>query len=287
MKNKKLVVFLILLFIAGLSIFLYPTFSNAWNKYRDSQLITEYNNIVGSNDDNTLDDEWQRAEDYNETLVGLPVPNAFVEKDEQADAEYESLLNLNGDGIIGYIEIPEIDVSLPIYHYTYDRVLQKGAGHLFGSSLPVGGSSTHSIISAHRGLPSAKMFTDLNLLEKGDTFEIHVLDRTLTYEVDQIKTIKPNDTSDLGIVEGKDYVTLLTCTPYGVNTDRLIVRGHRVANKVQATDDEDKENKVEKKEGQNPTPAVRVLSIIIGLILGLLIFILIIRVHSKRIRHKK
>lgn len=285
MKNKKLVVFLILLFIAGLSIFLYPTFSNAWNKYRDSQLITEYSKTIEETDDHTLDDEWQRAEDYNETLVGLPVPNAFVEEDEQADAEYESLLNLNDDGIIGYIEIPEIDVSLPIYHYTYDRVLQKGAGHLFGSSLPVGGSSTHSIISAHRGLPSAKMFTDLNLLEKGDTFEIHVLDRTLTYEVDQIKTIKPNDTSDLGIVEGKDYVTLLTCTPYGVNTDRLIVRGHRVANKVQATDD--KENEIEKKEGQNPTPAVRVLSIIIGLILGLLIFILIIRVHSKRIRHKK
>lgn len=217
-KNKKKnYIGLGLLFLIGLSILLYPMVSDAWNRYRDSLLISNYSSSVSSDDNSEkIDSMWKAAQEYNEQIKQESVPDAFSVRDGQTDSTYESLLNLNGDGMMGYVEIPVIDVSIPIYHYTTDESLEKGAGHLFGSSLPVGGKSTHCILSAHRGLPSAKLFTDLNLVEEGDVFYLHVLGKTLAYEVDQILTVLPEQTESLGITDGDDYVTLVTCTPYAV-----------------------------------------------------------------------
>lgn len=228
-KNKKKnYIGLGLLFLIGLSILLYPMVSDAWNRYRDSLLISDYSSSVSSDENSEkIDSMWKAAQEYNEQIKQESVPDAFSVRDGQTDSTYESLLNLNGDGMMGYVEIPVIDVSIPIYHYTTDESLEKGAGHLFGSSLPVGGKSTHCILSAHRGLPSAKLFTDLNLVEEGDVFYLHVLGKTLAYEVDQILTVLPEQTESLGITDGDDYVTLVTCTPYAVNTHRLLVRGIR------------------------------------------------------------
>ena len=224
-KNKKKnYIGLGLLFLIGLSILLYPMVSDAWNRYRDSLLISNYSSSVSSDDNSEkIDSMWKAAQEYNEQIKQESVPDAFSVRDGQTDSTYESLLNLNGDGMMGYVEIPVIDVSIPIYHYTTDESLEKGAGHLFGSSLPVGGKSTHCILSAHRGLPSAKLFTDLNLVEEGDVFYLHVLGKTLAYEVDQILTVLPEQTESLGITDGDDHVTLVTCTPYAVNTHRLLV----------------------------------------------------------------
>lgn len=221
-------ILILILFLAGLTILLYPTISDQWNKYRNAQLKSEYTQTIENSDRESLEEELEAASEYNKTLVGSSVPDAFSIREDQADEEYEHLLNINNDGMMGYVDIPSIDVSLPIYHYTSEEVLQKGVGHLAGSSLPVGGSSTHTVISAHRGLPSAKMFTDINLLEEGDIFKLHILDWVLAYEVDQIKVVEPDNTEDLGITEGKDYAILFTCTPYGVNTKRLLVRGYRI-----------------------------------------------------------
>ena len=227
-NKKKKYIGLGLLFLIGLSILLYPMVSDAWNRYRDSLLISDYSSSVSSDDNSEkIDSMWKAAQEYNEQIKQESVPDAFSVRDGQTDSTYESLLNLNGDGMMGYVEIPVIDVSIPIYHYTTDESLEKGAGHLFGSSLPVGGKSTHCILSAHRGLPSAKLFTDLNLVEEGDVFYLHVLGKTLAYEVDQILTVLPEQTESLGITDGDDYVTLVTCTPYAVNTHRLLVRGIR------------------------------------------------------------
>lgn len=227
-NKKKKYIGLGLLFLIGLSILLYPMVSDAWNRYRDSLLISNYSSSVSSDDNSEkIDSMWKAAQEYNEQIKQESVPDAFSVRDGQTDSTYESLLNLNGDGMMGYVEIPVIDVSIPIYHYTTDESLEKGAGHLFGSSLPVGGKSTHCILSAHRGLPSAKLFTDLNLVEEGDVFYLHVLGKTLAYEVDQILTVLPEQTESLGITDGDDYVTLVTCTPYAVNTHRLLVRGIR------------------------------------------------------------
>ena len=235
-KNKKKnYIGLGLLFLIGLSILLYPMVSDAWNRYRDSLLISNYSSSVSSDDNSEkIDSMWKAAQEYNEQIKQESVPDAFSVRDGQTDSTYESLLNLNGDGMMGYVEIPVIDVSIPIYHYTTDESLEKGAGHLFGSSLPVGGKSTHCILSAHRGLPSAKLFTDLNLVEEGDVFYLHVLGKTLAYEVDQILIVEPTDVSTLIIEAGKDLCTLVTCTPYGINSHRLLVRGHRIENQDEA-----------------------------------------------------
>ena len=178
-------------------------------------------------DNASYDAIWDAARQYNRNLCSRS--NSFFLSEEQK-AEYERLLDISGQGIMGYIEIPEIDVSLPIYHGTEDPVLQVAVGHLEWTSLPVGGESTHCVLSGHRGLPSAKLFTNLDKLREGDTFLLRVLDETLTYEVDQILIVEPQDTAALEIVEGQDYCTLVTCTPYGINTHRLLVRGHRIDN---------------------------------------------------------
>mgnify|MGYP000842584010 FL=1 len=195
-KNKKKnYIGLGLLFLIGLSILLYPMISDVWNKHRDNILISKYSSSVSSDENSEkIDSMWKAAEKYNEQIKQESVPDAFSVRDGEKDSTYESLLNLNGDGMMGYVEIPVIDVKIPIYHYTTDESLEKGAGHLFGSSLPVGGESTHAILSAHRGLPSAKLFTDLNLVEEGDIFYLHILNQTLAYEVDQIQTVLPDQT---------------------------------------------------------------------------------------------
>ena len=231
-KNIKFIA-IGLLMLAGLSLLLYPLVSNTWNNYRQTQLISSYEEAIVVADENgqiDYESEVVMANTYNTNLLPCILPDSFAtaEAAEEEDEEYMSCLNLNGDGIMGYVQIPKIGIKLPIFHGTSDEVLQIGAGHLEGSSLPIGGESTHSVLSAHRGLPSASLFTDLDLMKEGDHFYINVLDETLAYEVDQILTVEPEDTTALVVEDGKDFVTLLTCTPYGVNTQRLLVRGHRV-----------------------------------------------------------
>lgn len=284
-KNKKKnYIGLGLLFLIGLSILLYPMVSDVWNKHRDNLLISKYSSSVSSNNNSEeLDSMWKAAEEYNEQIKQESVPDAFSVRDGETDSTYESLLNLNGDGMMGYIEIPVIDVKIPIYHYTTDETQEKGAGHLFGSSLPVGGESTHAILSAHRGLPSAKLFTDLNLVEKGDVFYLHILDKTLAYEVDQIQTVLPEETDSLAITEGKDYVTLVTCTPYAVNTHRILVRGHRTT--VKAAKEAQKTEK--KATGvSNPTLPMLILCVVIGFAIAGVLVAVVNFVQNKKRRRK-
>lgn len=233
MKKHIPTIIVCLMFTAGLSLLLYPFISNEWNTFRQSRLITTYDEAVAELEEGGLiayEEEWERAYAYNDSLVPYVLPDSFstAEIPEEGSREYLSCLNLTGDGMMGYVQIPKIGVKIPIYHTTTEEVLQKGAGHLPGSSFPVGGEGTHAVISAHRGLPSAALFTDLDKLKDGDYFLLSVLDDVLCYQVDQITTVDPTDTSTLVSEEGKDLVTLLTCTPYGVNSHRLLVRGHRV-----------------------------------------------------------
>jgi sortase A len=233
MKRKLTTIAIIVLMLSGLSLLLYPLVANIWNNYRQKTLINAYNDTVNEkvkNGEIDYEEEMERAVTYNEELLPSILPDSFAQAEaaEVEDESYMACLNLAGDGIMGYVEIPEIGIKIPIFHTTNDDVLEIGAGHLEGSSLPVGGESTHAVIAAHRGLPSASLFTDLDKLEIGDCFFIMVLDQTLAYEVDQILVVEPDETDSLAVVEGEDLVTLLTCTPYGVNTQRLLVRGHRV-----------------------------------------------------------
>lgn len=230
-KNLSSII-LVLIFVIGLSLLLYPSFSDYWNSFHQSRAIASYAEAVTTIDDTDYEKMWAEAQDYNAALVQKQ--NRWVLSDEECE-EYEQILNIGGTGIIGYIEIPSIKVSLPIYHGVDEAVLQIAVGHIEGSSLPVGGESTHCVLSGHRGLPSAKLFTNLDEMEEGDLFMIRVLDETLTYEVDQIRIVEPEDLSALEIEEGKDLCTLVTCTPYGINSHRLLVRGHRVENMENAT----------------------------------------------------
>ncbi len=218
-------------FLIGLAILFYPWFSNKWNQYNDKLKFQEYQQAANEKFvDEGLVDEWERAHAYNEALSPIIIPDSFIQTEgmTEEDKEYMSCLNINEDGMMGYIYIPKIGERIPIYHTTSEDVLQNGAGHIQGSSLPVGGEGTHSAIAAHRGLPGASLFTDIDQLEEGDQFFLYILDDVLAYEVDQILTVEPSDTEALGVEEGKDYVTLVTCTPYGINSHRLLVRGHRV-----------------------------------------------------------
>lgn len=231
MRKHLSTIILILIFLVGLSLLLYPTVSDYWNSLHQSRAIAQYSEEVANLDNEQYDKLSAQAEAYNEMLIGKA--QRFVLSEEEK-AQYEQLLDLSGTGIMGYIEIPEIKCSLPIYHGTDEAVLQIAIGHIEGSSLPVGGPGTHAVLSGHRGLPSARLFTDLDKLDTGDTFILRVLDETLTYEVDQILIVEPHELAALEIEPGKDYCTLVTCTPYGINTQRLLVRGHRVENQEQA-----------------------------------------------------
>ncbi|WP_448782180.1 class C sortase [Blautia sp.] len=238
-KRKKYIGFA-LLFLLGLSILLYPTFSDAWNQYRNAKLINTYETAVNDLPDKDYDRLWKEAKRYNREHTVNTFVDAFDEKGDYilSDA-YKKILDPDGEGLMGSIEIPKIQARIAIYHGISDDVLEKGAGHVEGTSLPVGGKSTHAVLAAHRGLPSAKLFTDLDQMEIGDIFFLHILGKTLAYKVDQIKTVLPSETENLDIIKGEDHVTLLTCTPYGVNTHRLLVRGTRtkyVENKTEIND---------------------------------------------------
>ena len=224
-SSKKFTVLLIFFLFAGLSLLLYPTISDWWNSMHQSRAIANYMEDVVELDDETYDLIWQQARQYN---AALPRDNSRFTPTEEQLQDYAEVLNVSGNGIMGYVEIPKIDVMLPVYHGTDEAVLQVAVGHIVGSSVPVGGSGSHCVVSGHRGLPSAKLFTDLDQMEVGDTFLLHVLDEVLTYEVDQIVVVLPEDVSELAIQEGEDLCTLVTCTPYGVNSHRMLVRGHRV-----------------------------------------------------------
>ena len=246
MKKKNIIttVTITLIFLAGLSLLLYPFVANQWNNYRQSRLISSYDSTVAQMEAEgniNYEGEWEKADAYNEALLPSILPDSFAvaEASDEPDQEYLSCLDIAGDGMMGTVEIPKIAITLPIYHTTNDEVLEKAAGHLAGSSLPVGGESTHAVISAHRGLPSASLFTDLDKMEEGDHFLLHVLDDTLCYEVDQVTVVEPEETQDLAVEEGEDLVTLLTCTPYGVNSHRLLVRGHRMPYEPEAIADEE------------------------------------------------
>ena len=225
MRRRKIMLILTLGFLVGISILLYPSFSDYWNSKTQSHAITNYESVLEYMEPEDYSAIFQQAHDYNKQLCESEIsPILYPER----FTGYWDTLNVSDYGMIGYLKIDRIGVELPIYHGTSAEVLSYGVGHLEGSSLPVGGESTHSVMSAHRGLPSAKLFTDLDRVEIGDTFQIIVLDQILTYQVDQIKIVLPNESEDLQIVEGKDYCTLFTCTPYGINTHRLLVRGVRI-----------------------------------------------------------
>ena len=233
MKKKISTILFVIIFLAGLSLLLYPFVANEWNNYRQKRLISTYESQVSELEAEGAIDyeaEWKRAEAYNKALLPSILPDSFAiaSAADEPDKEYMSCLNITDDGMMGIVEIPKINIKLPIYHTTDEDVLAKAAGHLEGSSLPIGGKNSHAVISAHRGLPSAALFTDLDKLKEGDHFLIHVLDDTLCYEVDQISVVEPEETASLAVEDGEDLVTLLTCTPYGVNSHRLLVRGHRV-----------------------------------------------------------
>ena len=226
-KKHFTTILLVLILLTGVSLLLYPTVSDYWNSFHQSQAIASYVEAVAEIDNTDYEKMWQEAVAYNEKLKDNS--GRWTPTDEELE-EYDQILNISDTGIMGYVEIPKINVSLPIYHGTDEAILQIAIGHIPGSSLPVGGKGTHCVISGHRGLPSAKLFTDLDQMEEGDLFMMRVLDETLTYEVDQIRIVQPEDLSDLEIDEDKDLCTLVTCTPYGINSHRLLVRGHRVEN---------------------------------------------------------
>ena len=224
MRNHKTVIFLTLGFLVGICILLYPAVSDYWNSKTQSRAIVNYESVLNQMDSKDYSAVFEKAHAYNDELYKTKNPLLNY---NNLSGYYEAL-NVTGNGMIGYLKIDRIGVELPIYHGTSESVLSRGVGHLEGTSLPVGGENTHSVMSAHRGLPSAKLFTDLDRVEKGDTFQIIVLDQVLTYQVDFIKVIEPTDVSDLQIIESGDYCTLFTCTPYGINTHRLLVRGIRI-----------------------------------------------------------
>lgn len=227
MKKKLGNILLVLILAVGAAIMLYPTFSDYWNSFHQSRAIAGYSDVVSNLNAEEYERIWQEAVAYNQNMSGR---SGLVLLTNSEMEEYERQLNVGGNGVMGYIEIAKINVSLPIYHGTSEAVLQVATGHIESSSLPVGGASTHCIISGHRGLPSAKLFTDLDQMSEGDIFQLKILNETLTYEVDQIRIVLPSELDELGIVRDQDYCTLVTCTPYGINSHRLLIRGKRIAN---------------------------------------------------------
>lgn len=273
-KKNFVTLLLLVIALAGAGLIAYPTFADWWNSFHQSRAVASYMDAVTGLDADKYEDIIASAEKYNAKIAKNGILWKLSEKEEK---EYKAELNINDTGIMGYIDIPKITVTLPVYHGTDESVLQIAIGHLSGTSLPVGGKSTHCVVSGHRGLPSARLFTDIDKLVEGDTFTMTVLNRTVTYEVDQIRVVEPTDLSNLRIEEGKDYCTLVTCTPYGINTHRLLVRGHRVANA--------------QGEAQVVADAMLIRSVYIapfiaGPIILLLILFMLIRTHRQRTRSR-
>lgn len=271
--SRLMTLLIVVVFVTGLSFLLYPTVSNLWNQAHQSRAIATYTEQVEKLDDSSNKEMLKAARKYNKELLKKADHWKLSKKDKK---KYESLLDVSGTGIMGYIEIPKIACSLPVYHGTDEGALQIAIGHLEGSSLPVGGKSSHCVLSGHRGLPSARLFTDLDQMEEGDTFILNILGHKLAYEVDQIKVVLPEEMSDLEIQEGKDLCTLVTCTPYGINTHRLLVRGHRVKyveTKVQ-----------EQKEVSKPKTDTRL--VIAGAAVGAVVLFIIIFAVRRRRKHR-
>lgn len=274
MKRKHIsTIFIILIFLVGLGFISYPTVSNLWNQAHQSRAIATYSKQVEKLDDSENKKMLKAARKYNKSLLKKSDHWKLSKKDKK---KYESLLDVSGTGIMGYIEVPKIDCSLPIYHGTDEGALQIAIGHLEGSSLPVGGKSTHCVLSGHRGLPSARLFTDLDQMEEGDIFILNILGRKLAYEVDQIRVVLPEELSDLEIEEGKDLCTLVTCTPYGINTHRLLVRGHRV--KYVETKVQEQKEVSKSKTGIRP--------VIAGAVAGVVVLFIIIFAVRRRRKHR-
>ena len=288
MKKKISAILFGLLFLVGFGILVYPTVSNQWNTYRQSQLISNYQSVVQDMTPEDFTQEWEKAEAFNATITQNNLySDVFGESTtDLQNTEYWKILNEAGDGVMGYLSIPKINIKLAIYHGTADDVLQTGVGHLNGTKLPIGGESTHCVVAAHRGLPSAKLFTDIDQLRNGDKFYIHVLDQVLAYEVDQILPMVDKDDHEtlenaLKIEEGKDQVTLFTCTPYGVNSHRLLVRGTRVA----YNGEEDQEATISESMVESIKNYYMIYTIL-GLAVTLLV-ILLLRYLSKKKKNKQ
>lgn len=280
MRRKIVNIILILVLLLGVGIMLYPSFSDWWNQQHQTRAIAGY---VEASKDLSAEKKQEMLEEaraYNKTLVGKTIN--FNLTDEEMK-EYESILDVTGTGIMGYVSIPKIKVSLPIYHGVDEATLQIAIGHVAGTSLPVGGPSTHCVISGHTGLPSAKLFTDIDQLEIGDRFMLEVLDQTLTYQVDQITVVLPDELENLEIKEGKDYCTLVTCTPYGINTHRLLVRGRRVANAADAS----KNRKLSADSALPDEPEIQFNWYMAGAVAGLCLIVVGLIVRGRRKRRRK
>lgn len=274
MRKHISTIIMAIIFLTGLSLLLYPTVSNFWNSKHQTQVVAEYSDRIEKMGTKEKKQALEQAEKYNQTLVSDA--KRFTPSEEQ-EALYKSLLNADGTGMMGYITIPEIKCKLAIYHTVDDSVLQVGIGHLEGSSLPVGGKGTHCVLSGHRGLTSAKLFTDLDKLQKGDIFLLHIYDQVFTYEIDQIRIVEPGDYGPLEIEEDEDLCTLLTCTPYGINTQRLLVRGKRIANR--AGDD-----------SRITSDAVKVNTVVVAIVISiplLIISFIVVDMASRPSRKKK
>lgn len=263
MKNRLSNFILSLMLLTGLSLLLYPSFSDYWNSFHSSKAISNYTQIVSEMDDEEYQRMLTELYAYNASLLTRENPYLLT---EEMKVQYNAYLNLDGSGAMGFVEIPSIDVEIPVYHTVEERVLQKAVGHIPWTSLPVGGESTHCVLSGHRGLPSARLFTDMDKIIVGDSFYLHILNEVLEYQVDQILIVEPKDTEDLLIVPGEDYCTLVTCTPYGVNTHRMLVRGHRVAT-------EEKSNVVVTSEAIQIDPIIVAPIVSIPMLLLLLIWL--------------
>lgn len=276
MKKHFSTILLVLIFLIGLSLLLYPTFSDYWNSFRQSKVITDYTDMV----DELGEDEYKKilaqAKAYNENLAKRG--SNYYMSDADMERYFENL-DITGTGVMGYVEIPLIDVNIPLYHTTEEKYLQVALGHIEWSSLPVGGESSHCVISGHRGLPSAKLFTDLDKLKEGDTFLLHILNETYTYQVDKILIVLPEEVNSLDIVKGEDYCTLVTCTPYGINSHRLLVRGHR----VETVEDN---NVVITPDAYQVEPLI-VATIVAAVILLVLLVIVLIKSRKRKTPEKK
>lgn len=276
-KKALLIVIAIVVLLIGIGIMLYPLISNLYENAYHSEVIQSYQEDVNALNNEQLQEELKKARRYNDALHDLILKeDPFTTEFEIQNVDYENLLNINRDGVMSYVEIPEIDVYLPIYHGTTDDVLERGVGHIINTSLPIGGKSTHCVISAHSGSPSATLFTRLDELKEGDEFYLYTLSEKLSYEVDQIKTVLPHETDDFRIVEGQDYVTLVTCTPYGINTHRLLVRGHRIANNIS------EETIVNQEHTVAPFDFTAYIIALIILILTLIAFLVLRRIRKAR-----
>lgn len=232
-KKDKTTILIVLVLLVGIGLIAYPSFSNYWNMLHQSRAIVDYQEAVDNNSDEKNQEMLAEAEAYNEKLAQQSLNLNLSDEEKE---EYDRILDVTGTGIMGYISIESLDIDLPIYHDTTESVLQIAVGHLAGTSLPIGGNNTHSVLTGHTGLPSARLFTDIDKLKKKDTFQITVLNKTITYEVDDIRTVLPDEINTLGIEQDKDLCTLVTCTPYGINTHRLLVTGHRIPNPKKQSD---------------------------------------------------